>query len=124
MQDVNSLFEDIVENSNVEIYLSYCPTIDDLVLGVRDRSKKRISGSFVLFKGKKQNIFFLISFLYDLGKDIETISKNLNERYSRRILNQEFSINNRTKGSYTSSEIEFISKCAANETTDNNVYSS
>ena len=44
----------------------------------------------------------------DLGPDIETIIEELTNRYSNRILNKEFSINDRICGDYSISEKEFI----------------
>lgn len=110
-QEVSELLIDIINNSNQEIYLSYCMNINDLILGVRDDSKKRIKGFFPQFNGKEQNKFYLTDFVKDLGDNVETIIVNLTEKYSEQINKKQYSINNRTSGDFSESEIEFIKTC-------------
>lgn len=110
-QNIEGLLIDIIENSENEIYISYCMTINDLILGIRDNSKKRINGYFPKYKEKEQSKFFVTSFISDLGTDVEKIIENLNDRYSERILKEQFSINNRIPGDYNQNEKEFITEC-------------
>ena len=55
--------------------------------------------------------FFITSFVSDLGTNIEEVIECLTERYSDRISNKEFSINNRVPGNYSAEEKEFIINC-------------
>jgi len=110
-QNVENLIADIVKNLNNEIYISYCMTINDLIIGIRDDSKKHINGYFPEYNGREQNKFFITSFVSDLGTNIEEVIECLTERYSDRISNKEFSINNRVPGNYSAEEKEFIINC-------------
>ena len=107
-QTISELIIDIVNNSNQEIYIGYCINIIDLILGIRDLSKKRKRGYFPKYNKKQQSKLFVTNFVKDLGPDIETIIEELTNRYSNRILNKEFSINDRICGDYSISEKEFI----------------
>lgn len=109
-QDISELFIDILTNSNQEIYLTYCMNIDDLILGIRDDSKKRIKGFFPKYNKQEQNKFYLTDFVRDLGTDLESIIENLTDKYLHQINNKLYSINNRIPGNYTASEIYFIKK--------------
>tara|TARA_R110001583_G_C5607231_1_gene404999 strand:+ start:1106 stop:1558 length:453 start_codon:yes stop_codon:yes gene_type:complete len=110
-QNIQELFIDIISNSNQEIYLSYCMNINDLILGIRDDSKKRIKGFFPKFNGQSQNAFYLTDFVRDLGTDLADIIENLADKYSEQIEKKQFSINNRIRGDYSESEINFIKGC-------------
>lgn len=107
-QNIKELITDIIENSNHEIYIAYCMNINDLVLGIRDVSKQKISGSFPKFKNKPQSKFFLTNFLNDLGQNAESIIDKLTVRYERQINSKKYSINNHIISDYNVTEIEFI----------------
>lgn len=110
-QNIPELLIDIINNSNQEIYLSYCMNINDLILGIRDDSKNRIKGFFPKFNGQEQHTFYLTDFVRDLGANMEDIIENLTEKYSSQIEREEYSINNRVPGDYSTSEIQFIKTC-------------
>lgn len=110
-QNISELFMDIINNANQEIYLSYCMNIGDLILGIRDDSKKKIRGFFPHYDGQEQNKFYLTDFVKNLGINLEDIIENLSDKYALQIEKEQYSINNRIPGDYLPSEIYFIKSC-------------
>jgi hypothetical protein len=66
-QNVDNLIADFVKNSNNEIYISYCMTINDLILGIRDDSKKHIILNLL---GKPSSEF--LNFIHINGFELST----------------------------------------------------
>lgn len=109
-QDISKLLWDIAYSDDFEVYITYCTDVNDLILGVRDESKKNIVGKHLTFDNTLPSKFFLTKIVYDLGEDIQTIARELSERYQRFIEDGQFSVNDRVRGSYTEYEINFIKK--------------
>lgn len=112
-QTINDLILDIVHNDQIQVYLTYCQTVNSLILGYRDESKKQIKGSFPNCYGKPQSMFYLSSFLTDLGDEVEIIIERLREKFQECIELRKYSINHREWGRYTQSEIDFMNRCFA-----------
>lgn len=111
IQDIEELLIDIVNNDQTEIYISYCDTIGDIILGVRDETKKELLGSYPSFKGKSQSKFYLTTGVNHLGKNMENIISSLKDKFQADINDGKFSLNNGIKGDYSPKEIEFITTC-------------
>lgn len=107
-QTIENLISSIADNSDTEVYMTYCPIINEIILGLRDESKRNISGSFPSFRGGSQSKFFLTSFPLGLGNDIETISARLTEKFQPYIDSAYFSINDRQWGDFSFEEVRFI----------------
>ena len=110
-QNIEQLLIDIVNNREDEIYIKYCITTQDIILGIRDETKINIPGEFPPFNGTPQSKLFLTSFLTDLGSNVESIILKLKERYEEHIDSEKFSINDRVRGYYLEEEIDFIRNC-------------
>lgn len=109
--NVENLILDIAANSEFEVYLSYCMTIAQIVLGIRDESKHRNAGQFLTSTANTNSNLFVSKFLEDFDKDVISVSKELSNRYQYLIDKGSFSFNNREWGDFTSSEIAFIRSC-------------
>jgi len=107
-QTIDELVLSIVHNSQIEVYLTYCPIINEIILGLRDESKKNISGYFPNYNGAPQSKLFLTSFPLGLGDDVESITVSLTEKYQPLIDLSCFSINDRQWGNFTGDEVRFI----------------
>lgn len=110
-QNIHELIVDITSNTDIEVYITYCTDIDDLILGVRDESKTNIAGRFPFYRNKQQSRFFQTKITFDLGENVEEIIHNLNDRYQRNIDNEKYSRNDRTNGDYSSKDTDFIHRC-------------
>ena len=110
-QNIDQLVIDIVSNREDEIYIKYCITTQDIILGIRDETKINIPGVFPPFNGTPQSKLFLTSFLTDLGNNVETIILKLKDRYDGYIDSEKVSINDRIRGYYLEEEINFIKSC-------------
>ncbi len=108
-QDIKALIMSIIKNEEQEIYLKYCFSIEDIVMGIRDDTKILLQGHFPLFKDSNtQSKLFLTAFLNDLGENVETIISSLSDRYQNYIDKEEFSKNDRQRGDYSANESQFI----------------
>lgn len=108
IHDIEELLIDIVNNEQTEIYISYCDAIGDIILGVRDETKKELLGSYPPFNGKSQSKFYLTTGVDYLGINIENIISSLKNKFQADINNGKFSLNNGIKGDYNPKEVEFI----------------
>ena len=108
---VESLIFDIATNSAFEVYLSYCMTLDQIILGIRDESKRTNAGQFLITAANTNSKLFISRFLDDFDKDVVSVSKELANRYQYLVDQGNFSFNNREWGDFTSSEITFIKNC-------------
>ena len=110
-QDIETLIVSIIENEEQEIYLKYCITTEDIVLGIRDETKLSLKGYFPPFRDNTtQSKLFLTDYVNDLGENIETIISSLNDKYQHYIDDEEFSKNDRQRGDYSADEKQFIKR--------------
>lgn len=108
-QDIEELLLDITNNGSLQVYIKYCITTEDIVLGVRDETKLNLQGSFPSFSNSTtQSYLFLTAFLNDLGSDVETIISSLVEKYQQYIDARQFSKFDRKREYFQPNEIEFI----------------
>lgn len=110
MQDIEDLIIDIVNSSETTVYLKYCITTEDIVVGIKDKTRDHLVGFYPNYKNSAQSSLFLTS-IDDLGDDISTIIESLRERYQIFIDNEQYSKNDRERSYYTAEEISFIRSC-------------
>lgn len=91
--------------SNIETYLTYCPTIRDLILGIRDEKRGNFAGKFITHNGEETNLF--VSKMID-GNNLDVIIEDMIDRYQDAINSGNYSRNNRELGEYNSDDIAFI----------------
>lgn len=108
---VESLILEIASNSAFEVYLSYCMTIDQIILGIRDESKRQNAGQFLITTANTNSNLFISKFLDDFEMDVISVSKDLANRYQYLVDEGNFSFNDREWGDFTSSETTFIKSC-------------
>jgi hypothetical protein len=111
-QNIEDLIIDI-SNGEDEIYITYCMDIDEIILGIRDKSKEKIAGNFMKIENQPSKLF-KTKFVEDLGDDLETLIKTLNDKYLQDICDGKYSKNEGKLGGFYSNEIEFIKKCFVN----------
>lgn len=104
-QGVKDLIIDIATNKDLDVYIAYCMTIKELILGVRTGSKLKIAGNHVILDDGNISNFFLTTFAEDLGSSKDGIINNLIEKYQPLINNKQYSINQTLWGSYTYDEL-------------------
>lgn len=108
-QNIEELILDIINNGSLQVYLKYCITTEDIVLGIRDETKLNLQGSFPSFSNSTtQSFLFLTSFLNDLGSDVEIIISSLVEKYQQYINAGQFSKFDRKRENFQPDELEFI----------------
>jgi hypothetical protein len=111
-QTVDDLIIDIAKSDGFEVYITYCMTIKELILGMRVGQKLNIAGSHLnLDNGEKSN-FFVTKFVIDLGSDLPTVCATLTEKFQYHIDNGQFSTNQLEWTGYTLDDMEFIRRCA------------
>ena len=111
IQNAKDLILDIATNDLVEVYIKYCLSTGDLILGIYDASKAHIPGKYLPFENGKKSSLFLTDFSKDLGDTVEEVSSELHERYQKYIDAKEYSKNGRERGDYESHETDFIVDC-------------
>ncbi len=99
-----------VANGHIEVYMMYCWTTNELILGIRDDSKFKIAGKFYKLNDVDSKLFQTKS-IADLGDDLSLVIIELIEKYERDINKGNYSSNNRELGGFISSEVEFIQEC-------------
>jgi|GEM_PF-1564574 len=108
-QHIADLLTDIVQSKDLKVYLKYCITTEEIILGMYDENGNNLKGTFPNHKGYSQNQLFLTFFLDNLGKDVEEIIQSLTDRYQGRINKGEFSKHkDRSWGDFEGEEITFI----------------
>jgi hypothetical protein len=112
-QGIRDLVIDIIQNENFPVYATYCPTIGQIILGYRDKSRENIAGSFPSYNQKAQNGFYLTKILDNMGVTMEEVIVSLRDKFQEPIDNSKFSFNSREWGSYSDKEIKFIKDCFA-----------
>ena len=110
-QGIRELIVEMATNNQIEVYLKYCLTINDIILGVRDETKNQIPGFFPILNGCSQTGFFVTKFHSDLGNTTEEIIEALVDKYQDFIKNEEYSMNNRERGGFSGEEETFINEC-------------
>ena len=105
---VEKLILEIAYNSEFEVYLSYCMTIDQLILGIRDQSKYQNAGHFLITASNTRSNLFISKFLTDFDEDVVSVAKELATRYQHLVNQGNFSFNNREWGGFSSEEMNFI----------------
>ncbi|WP_316777862.1 hypothetical protein [Pedobacter antarcticus] len=111
---VEELIFDISTNSTYQVYLSYCFSIDQIILGIRDESKRNNAGEFLLSSLNENSSLFISKFLDDFKRDVFSVGKELAMRFQDIVDEGNFSFNNREWGNFTSDELSFIRSCFAN----------
>lgn len=115
--DVKHLITDIASNSEFDVYLGYCMTIKEVIIGIRDESKEKIAGRFLKTSSGNTSNLFLTKFLDDLGEDVDAVSNALTEKYQDLIDDGKFSLNDDNWGSFSFSEVSFVKACLENGNT-------
>lgn len=110
-QDTEELIVDIANNNDIDVYITYCQDINDLILGVRDESRKNIAGKFLKLSDGTDSSLYLTKIANDLGETIEEVVESLHDKYQCLIDAEEFSINNRERGPFSLTERNFIVEC-------------
>lgn len=110
-QEIEGLIVDIATSNGTEIYVSYCMNIKEIILGVRDNSKKAIVGHFPPFEGQNQTKLFLTSFVSDLGNDVKSVAWALKEHFQGHIDSANFSKRNGEWTDYSGKDSAFIKDC-------------
>ena len=108
VQDIKQLLSAIAWEGEIDIYLTYCTTINDLILGLWTGDKQRIKGRFL-----ENSRLYLTNGVSDLGVDINTVCKSLEDRYGHDIAASRFSKSERDRGDFSSQDIAFINRCVA-----------
>ncbi len=111
VQNIKDLILDIVHNSTISIYITYCTDIKDLILGIRDNSKEKIAGYFPNYNSSPQSEFFVTNIADDLGKTVEENIISLTGKYQSCIDAKEFSKTQNKRGNYSPDERTFIESC-------------
>ena len=111
IQDVKDLIFDIAGDNSEEVYIKYCVSTGDLILGIYDASKAHIPGRYLPYEDGTESNLFLTDFSKDLGSTVEEVSSELYERYQKYIDAEEYSKNGRERGDYESHESDFIKDC-------------
>ncbi|MBI1769526.1 MAG: hypothetical protein HYR67_14255 [Bacteroidetes bacterium] len=112
-QNIEELLVNIIAAEASQVYISYCPTINEIIFGLRDQSKENIAGKFPTFNSSFQEKLFLTEFLNDLGSDAEGVISKLTERYQPLIDDSKFSKNEGEWGDFSGNDIDFIKRCFA-----------
>ena len=107
-QDIRRLIVDVIENKEFPVYITYCQDVNDLIICKRDKSKERIAGRFPSFLGQEQDKFFQTMIVYNLGDSVEEIIESLTIKYQEIIDRQEYSIHDRIRGNFSSTDRSFI----------------
>jgi hypothetical protein len=110
-QEIEDLLADIATSDGSEIYLTYCMNLNEIILGVRDSSKRAIAGNFPPFEMQNQTKLFLTKSLDNLGNDVESIALALKEKFQSYIDNANFSKDFEEWGDYSGKEKAFIKDC-------------
>ncbi|NVM64179.1 hypothetical protein FHW88_002507 [Mucilaginibacter sp. SG538B] len=111
-QEIKDLIVDIATNKDLDVYIGYCMTIKELILGVRSGSKLNIAGNHVILGNGTVSCFFLTKFVDDLGTCLSEITNTLTEKYQPFIAAKQYSVNQTIWGSYTADELDFIQDCS------------
>ena len=77
-QDVERLIIDIATNSLFPVFLKYCMDTEDLILEIKSYSA---IGTNPYFNSEPHTNLFISNFNNDFGNSIETIAKNLSQKY-------------------------------------------
>ena len=107
LQDVERLIIDIATNSLFPVFLKYCMDTGDLILEIKSESA---IGANPDFNSEPQTNLFISNFNNDFGNSIETVAKNLSQKYQPYVSSQQYSINGRSRGDFTPTEKEEIQK--------------
>ncbi len=110
-QNIEELLIDIASNKECEVYITYCMNINEIILGIRDSSKRKIAGHFPPLEGKDQSKLFLTSFVENLGTDVESICLSLTVKFQGHIDGKHFSKRGDEWVEYSTGEKEFIRSC-------------
>ena len=110
-QNVEDLILDIAHNDSTDIYIKFCTSTDDLILGVRDETKLNIPGKFLNFENGVESNLFLTDFSKNLGNNVEEVASELYDRYQKYVNSEEYSKNGRERGDYEIEESDFIKEC-------------
>ncbi len=111
IQDAEDLILDIAREDSTEIYIKYCVSTGDLILGIYDESKASIPGKYLLFKNGKESNLFLTDFSKNLGNNVEEVASELYDRYQKYIDAEQYSKNGGQRGDYEIVESDFIKDC-------------
>jgi hypothetical protein len=111
-QGIKDLVVNIAKNKDLDVYIGYCMTIKELILGIRSGPKLKIAGNHVILDDGNISNLFLTKFVEDLGTSLDEITNTLIEKYKPLIDDKQYSINQTIWGSYTSEEMNFIQECA------------
>lgn len=104
---IRELVEDIASNNKTEIYLTYCPTINDLILAIRDETKSRLRLNNVSYLNQDSQLF-ISPFLDGIDNNVESVIEFLTERYQIYIDEGGFSLNDGERTDFTADEVIFI----------------
>lgn len=110
-QNVEDLILDVANENSTDIYIKYCASTGDLILGVRDETKIAIPGKFLKFENGKESNLFLTDFSKNLGNSVEEVALELFDRYQKYIDSEQYSKNGRERGDYDINESDFIKEC-------------
>jgi hypothetical protein len=107
---INSLLVDVASSRNMEVFLSYCMNINDFILGIHSINHSPGAGFYPSLNSIEQKSLFVSDFL-KLGDDVTSIGESLSVRLEDFMENEQYSINDRVRGSFTAEEAMFIIKC-------------
>ncbi|MBG6188418.1 hypothetical protein [Flavobacterium sp. CAN_S2] len=110
-QNVEDLILDVANENSTDIYIKYCASTGDLILGIRDETKTVIPGKFLKFENGKESNLFLTDFSKNLGNSVEEVALELYDRYQKYIDSEQYSKNGRERGDYEINESDFIKEC-------------
>lgn len=110
-QDVEDLILDIANDESTEVYIKFCASTGDLILGIYDDSKANIPGKYLVFENGNESNLFLTDFSKKLGNTVEEVAAELYDRYQKYVDAEEYSKNGRERGDYETSESDFIKNC-------------
>lgn len=106
-QDVESLILDIATNSLFPVFLKYCFDTGDIILEIKPSNAV---GTFPPYNDKPQTSFYISNFNNDYGDSIETIAKNLCNKYQPYVSSHQYSVNARKRGDFSPEEKDEIQK--------------
>lgn len=111
----NSSIKDLlyeIAHGDLEIYLTYCPHINELILGIKEDGYGNFNGKFLKIHQEKDiygKLYVSKIILNDTKESkIEEIIEILDNRYSNQIENSLFSKNQNNWTSFTEADIAFI----------------
>mgnify|MGYP003609718845 CR=1 FL=1 len=111
IQDLEDLILDIAHENSTEVYIKFCFTTGELILGIYDDSKTHIPGKYLRFENGIESNLFLTDFSKELGNTIEEVILELHDRYQKYIDQQQYSKNDKEWGDYVLNEYNFIKNC-------------